>query len=174
MWLKLTGDSSTVAFNLNSYPNVNDASNANLNLDYMNGGWSNVSGAFRTVTDVILASGNGKRTGVPSICFLIVAFPPVIDADQTATERERLEAICRLIILVVGDPNVSLRVFWVMILILSVWSGIDNENFQKHWIVLKLLYSYYYVTKDFSLCTVRKHLNPSFFNIVKFLVMNSF
>lgn len=107
--LKLTGDNSTVAFNFNSFPNVNDASNAILNLDYMSGGKSNVSGAFRTVTDVILTSGNGKRSGVPSICFLIVAYPPLADANLTATERDRLKAVCRLVILGVG--GVSLTVF---------------------------------------------------------------
>jgi len=73
----------------------------------MNGGRSNVSGAFRTTTDVILQAANGKRSGVPSICVLVVAFPPVLDATLTARERDRLKAVCRLVILGVGDPSVS-------------------------------------------------------------------
>lgn len=103
------GDTATTAWNLQDYAaNAVDllASINSDNIPY-GGGSTNLTAALVGVRQNIMTPSGGDRPGSPNVCVLITSGAG--DTNGFLAEATRTKAVCKLIIVNVGNSGVSVR-----------------------------------------------------------------
>jgi von Willebrand factor type A domain len=103
----IPGDTASAAWNLDTYAANTDDLLASITVDNIpdDGGGTNLTAALIAVRQNVMSPSGGDRPGFPNVCVLITSGAG--SASGFSDEAARTRSVCRLIIVNVGNSNVS-------------------------------------------------------------------